>query len=104
MSYIVNSWDIRMNRRNELSYWQFKCDCEACSVTGVKLSNNENTRKKIVETDDKVSKFVEDIIVIQDNFAYMPEDDRRMLQCQIFVSVRQMARVAEDKLDLLYKL
>ena len=104
MSYIVNSWDIRMNRRSELSYWQFSCDCEACNLTGVKLSNNENTRKKIVETDDKVSKFVEDIIVIQDNFAHMPEDDRRMLQCQIFVSVRQMARVAEDKLDLLYKL
>ena len=104
MSYIVNNWDTQMSRRRELRYWQFVCECDACSLSGGDLKTNENIRKEIIKTDEEVSKFVSDIIAVQNNAANMSEDDRRLLQCQIYVNLRQMARIAEDRLDLLYKL
>jgi len=104
LSYLVNSWDSQISRRRELSYWQFKCECEVCSLAGSGLQNHENICKEIAKLDEVVSRFVAEIKAVQNQSAYLPEDDRRLLQCQIYVNLRQMARAAEDKLDLLYKL
>ena len=102
MRYIVDNWDIRANRRQELRYWQFECSCQVCSLSGKELSRNEVMRQEILDKDDAVTKFVDEVIAVQDNPAIMSEDDRRLLQCHIYVNIRQMVRVAEDKLNLVY--
>ena len=104
MSYLVNNWDIQANRRKELSYWQFECACQVCSLTGRDLLHNEEIRQEIIEKDDALTKFVDSVIAVQDNAATMLEDDRRLLQCHIYVNIRQMVRVAEDKLNLVNKM
>ena len=104
MTYIVNTSDTKIKRGEELRYWQFKCDCEVCSLSGKKLDDNNKIREKIVENNLKVFKFVENIIVVQDNIECIPEDSRRLLQCDIYIDIIEMARVAEDTVDLMNKL
>ena len=104
MTYIVNTSDTKIKREEELRYWQFTCDCEVCSLSGKNLIENNKIREKIVENNLQVSKFVENIIVVQDNIECIPEDSLRLLQCDIYVNIIEMARVAEDTVDLMKKL
>jgi len=104
MTYIVNSSVTKYKRDQELGYWQFQCDCEVCSLSGKTLLDNNKTREKIVENNLQVSKFVENIIVVQDNLEIIPEDSRRLMQCDIYVNIIQMAGMAEDTVDLMYRL
>ena len=92
LSYVVNSWQSQSNRREELSYWQFQCHCQVCSLTGKDLIDNEKVKKKIVENSSEVDKFVETLKELQDNIRNMSEDDRRLLRCQIFVNIPEVLK------------
>ena len=104
ITYIVNTSVTKLKREQDLRYWQFECDCEVCSLSGKQLLDNNKIRDKIVENDIQVSKFVENITVVQDNLEIIPEDSRRLLQCDIYVNIIRMARVAENTVDLMYRL
>jgi len=104
MSYIANNWDIHANRVQELRYWQFKCSCQVCRLTGKGLQDNEKLRQNLVEKDSYVTRFLASVKTLQDNPNTMSEDDRRLLQCHIYVNLRQVARVAEEKLKLVNKM
>jgi len=104
MTYIVNTSDNKEKREQDLRYWQFECDCEVCSLSGKTLLDNDQIRDQITEKDLQVSKFVDNIIVVQDNLEMISEDSQRLMQCNIYVNLLQMARVAEDTVDLMYRL
>jgi len=102
ISYIINNWDIKRNRVQELSYWNFKCTCEICSLRGKEQLDNDMLRQDIIQNDDRVNEFLDKVFAVQDKV--MPENDRRLLMCDIYLSIEQMILVSEEKLSLVYKM
>lgn len=57
VSYLLDTFIPRNDRREKLRNWDIDCRCKICSLEGDELSKNEDLRSKIKEQDENIPKY-----------------------------------------------